>query len=154
MITTHLSLREIEREGSYYRGKITSIIKDMQSRTDLFLEDNVSIFKPGLLLNPGAFQEEFQKQVLTDNSTHIDTLITEMSDVMAKRARVQARTVLDYVGERPRRYSGAIMGTTSDERFESARYEMIDKLKRGTGKINGNPLLTKHYLQSYPETKL
>lgn len=52
---------DLERDVRYYRQHIQSVLQRVVDSADGFLEENVSIFKPQLLLDTKKFQEEFKR---------------------------------------------------------------------------------------------
>lgn len=73
---------DIERDISNYRTLIKELLNKMKSRCNVFLDENLSIFKPTLLLNSTAFQHEFNQQVLMDLKRPIDDIILTMRCVV------------------------------------------------------------------------
>jgi len=128
----------MKRDVRYFREHIQKIIRQMLTRADDYLENNVTIMKPNLLLNVQQFQEEFTKEVITDIKKPVDDIVNEASSLIAQRAKTQSRSVLEYVATRPRLYSEAMIGAvtpTSENEFDTVRLQLIERLTRDTNEV-------------------
>jgi IS1 family transposase len=138
--------KDIERDVTFYRQHVTMLLNQMTQRCDAFLESNITIFKPQLLSDPVQFQQEFQREVLMDVAKPIDDLVLEMSNLLSQRARTQSRSVMDYVGSRPRKHAGSMIGSIqhNDGQFDTSRLELIEKLRRDVKSVLTTHDHTKH----------
>lgn len=110
----------------------------MLARADNYLENNVTIMKPNLLLDSKEFQKEFTKEVLPDIKKPVDDIVSEASSLIAQRAKTQSRSVLEYVATRPRLYSEAMIGSvtpTTENEFDKTRLQLLERLTRDTSEV-------------------
>ena len=128
--------KDIERDVLYYRQHVKLLVSQITERCEQFVQENVSIFKPTLLLDTKQFQQEFQRTVLMDVTKPIDDVIIEMSDLISTRSRMQARSVMEFVGNRPKRYAESMIGqinphpATNDSQFDAVKGELVERLRR------------------------
>ena len=138
---------DMERDIKYYSQHLETMIDKSMDRADEFIDENVSIFKPKLLMDSREFQKEFIRCVLSDLHVPIDDTINDMSNVVSKRARQQAKSVIEYVGSRPKRanISGAMIGSinfnssSQESQFDQMRQEFLERLRR-----DSNDVLRRH----------
>lgn len=130
---------ELARDTRYYRQHIQVMLQQFSQRADHFLEKRVTIFDPSFLMDSQKFQAEFDREVLVDISKPIDNVVVEVSELISIRAKAQAKAVMEFIGTRPRRVSGAMVGTVQDGHLESVRFDMMEKLRY---EIKG--ILTQH----------
>ena len=121
---------ELDRDLEIYRGRGKSIIEQIIQSTDTFLDQNVSLLKPELLLHPNRLQEAFTSAVVIDAKRHMTNLAIEISELLTNRAKTQARNAVDYLGTRPRRYhGGSVSNIIHDARFDNIRKTMNTSLQ-------------------------
>lgn len=136
-IEENMSLFEedINREVAHFRQQIQKLLNNLLLRGEAFLDENISIFKPELLYDRKAFELAFQRDVTLDIGKPIDDVISDMNDLISKRAKVQAHAVGIYLGSRPSRYSNEIVGKVRafedpESLFSSSRQAFHDRLRR------------------------
>jgi small GTP-binding protein len=123
-------LTDLDRDTKHYRQRITDIIDRVKMNMDTFLNDNITIMRPQLLMNPSLFQKELTLHVKTDLAQPIDEVISELSDVVSQRATHQAKGVLQYLGDRPKRFANDMVGLP-DDTFSDVRYSILEKVRKG-----------------------
>jgi len=124
-----LALKDLDRDLQHYRLQIDNNLMNIIGKCDNYLDKNVTIFRPDLFFNMSKFQSEFLEQVLSGFAKPIDETLSEMSVLVGLRAKLQAKAILEYIGERPRRYSKDMVGVIRDEQFDGLRHELLDKLR-------------------------
>ena len=62
---------DIERDVLYYRQHVKLLVAQITERCERFVEDNVTIFKPSLLMDSKQFQSEFQQAGKASMSIYI-----------------------------------------------------------------------------------
>ncbi len=106
---------------------------------DDFIDSRVSIFNYNLLMDKQLFAQEFERDVNLSLSQPINDLVVELSQLLSQRARIQAKSVIEYIGNRPAassKKSLPFLGALPfDSEFEKIRYELVDKLKRDTSHV-------------------
>ena len=71
-----------------------------------------------------------------DVTKPIDDVLVEMSDLISTRSRMQARSVMEFVGTRPKKYSDSMIGhinahpVTNDAQFDAMKSELVERLRR------------------------
>ena len=105
---------DMERDVKFFQQQLSVVFDNYISRSDKFLEDNVTIFKPAFLLDEKALQKAFSSEVLLDLTHPIEDILKEVSAVVEKRARTQAEAVAAYIGTRPSQYSTEMLGNSGD----------------------------------------
>jgi len=60
---------DIERDVLYYRQHVKLLVAQITERCERFVEDNVTIFKPSLLMDSKQFQSEFQQAGTASSSS-------------------------------------------------------------------------------------
>lgn len=128
---------DIARDTRYFKTHIDSLCEQLAKRGKLFLENNISLFQPALLLDNERFTQEFNTKVVMDLKRPLDDIATELSDLISQRARTQARHVIEFVSLRPRTATKSMVGNVShfDAEFDKVRFELIEKLKRDTANV-------------------
>jgi len=103
--------------------------EQLLQRGKAFFDDSISVFNLPLLLDNDKFSSEFNTRVVMDLETPVDDVVKEVSELISQRARIQARSVIEFVGTRPRTVSKSMIGNVSsfDAEFDRVRYELIDK---------------------------
>ena len=96
----------------FFQQQLGVVFDNYVSRSDKFLDDNITILKPRFLLDEKALQAAFSREVLLDLSQPIEDVLKEVSAVVEKRARTQAEAVGAYIGTRPSQYSAEMLGSS------------------------------------------
>eukprot|EP01041_Mallomonas_annulata_P004479 gene4479-8914_t len=154
--TMNLFTNDLQRDIQNYNITMSKLFDDLDKRCDIFLNERVSLFRPDLIFDIKKFQNEFNKEVLLDMSSPVDSALNDVSAMVVQRGRTQARVVLEYVGNRPKRFSAintssslssSLLGVTGnsgggvgvnvlrDDTFDAVRYEMLDRLRREVGDV-------------------
>lgn len=131
-------MSDMDRDVAHFKHRINSLLDGLIQRADEFFDANVTIMKPKLMLDPKSFQEAFTRDVLTDIAAPIDDIIQDVSDLVAKRAHTQAEAVATYIGTRPSRYAGKILGSghlPPTDMFTSSRHVLLERLRRDAGEV-------------------
>lgn len=129
----------MHRDSKYFIQSIHNLCDQSKKRMDDFIDSRVSIFHYDLLMDKQMFAQEFERDVNLSLSQPINDLVVELSQLLSQRARIQAKSVIEYIGNRPAaatKKSLPFLGTLPfDSEFEKIRYELVDKLKRDTGHV-------------------
>lgn len=128
--TLGLFVKDLKRDLQHYTRLIDSVILQLDTRCDVYLNERISIWRPRILLDKKAFEEEFARDVIIDVLTPINAALADASDMVCERGINQAKSVLEYVGNRPKRLASGMVGTVSTPRFEYVRSDLLDILKR------------------------
>lgn len=104
----------MERDIKFFQQQLGALFDNYIRRSDKFLDDNITIFKPTFLLDEKALQTAFSSEVLLDLTHPIEDILKEVSAVVEKRARTQAEAVGAYLGTRPSQYSSEMLGGSGD----------------------------------------
>jgi hypothetical protein len=135
----------MERDVKFFQQQLGVVFDNYISRSDKFLDDNITIFKPAFLLDEKALQTAFSSEVLLDLTHPIEDILKEVSAVVEKRARTQAEAVGAYIGTRPSQYSTEMLGsngshqinlselstsTDSNSGFQATRLILQERLQR------------------------
>ena len=126
----NLAFKDLDRDVQHYHIQINQLFNNLLKRCDEFLDTHVTIWRMDLLLDAKKFQNEFINNVLIDISIPLDNILNDMSILISLRGKTQAKAILDFIGDRPKRYSKGIIGIIKDENFDSIRYELMEKLRR------------------------
>ena len=131
MIEDHMNLfkADCNRDTTHYRQRVSDIVERLRVSLDTFLSDNISLTRPQLLLDSNSFQKELISHLRQDLAKPIDIVIEEMTNIILERAQIQARSVLEFLGTRPQRYEGAIIGRIPDEHFSDTRTDLLVKIR-------------------------
>lgn len=141
-------MKDMDRDLRYFKQHIETITQQMIGRSDTFLEENISIFNPSLLLDSKSFQNQFNKDVIIDIETPINQIIEELSTLISQRARVQARSVIEYIGNRPKKYSDSMIGNVQqDSEFDNIRHQLVEKLMKDSHAVIYNHNQEKNVLK-------
>ena len=95
-----------------------------------FIDARVSLLNYSLLLDKQQFAQEFERDVNLSLNQPINDLVVELSDLLTQRARIQAKSVIEYIGNRPlasavTKKSLPFLGALPfDSEFEKIRYEL------------------------------
>ena len=135
-----MTFLDMERDVKFFQQQLGGLFDNYISRSDKFLDDNISIFKPSFLLDEKSLQNAFSNEVLFDLTHPIDDVLKEVSAVVEKRARTQAEAVGAYIGTRPSQYSSKMMGVDK-ENFE------ISASFNNTGGFEATRLILQERLQ-------
>lgn len=98
----------------FFQQQLGVVFDNYITRSDKFLDDNVTIFKPAFLLDEKSLQTAFSNEVLLDLTHPIEDILKEVSAVVEKRARTQAEAVAAYIGTRPSQYSNEMLGSSGN----------------------------------------
>lgn len=128
--TLELFVKDLQRDLQHYTRVIDGVILQLNARCEDYLKNRVSVWRPKILLDKAAFEEEFARDVVTDVLSPINAALAEASDLVCQRGLTQAKAVLEYVGHRPKRYASGMVGTVYTPGFEYVRMELLDTLKR------------------------
>jgi hypothetical protein len=79
---------------------------------------------------PVAFQQELEQHVEADLAAPIDSVVDEMARVVGERAQLQAKAVVSYLGARPKKFDGVMIGVP-DNHFKDIRHEMLAQVRGG-----------------------
>jgi hypothetical protein len=126
---------DMEREIKLFRINIKTLLQQVSDRCDKYLERKISILNSSFLLDTKLFQEEFSREVLMDLNQPIDDILVDMCNLISKKSKVQARSVVDFVGNRPKKHRDSIVGsvnfvTPEDTQFDASKYELIERIRR------------------------
>lgn len=124
---------DMEKDIMVYQMRIDKIFADIIRKADVFFDDNISVFKLGLLMEPEEFRKKFREEVLVDIKKPVDDIIHEVSDLVFKRSKAQAAYILSHLGDRPQKmYSINLQGEYSQSAVDHIAQEMLAKLRQNT----------------------
>lgn len=131
---------DINKEVAFFRRQIHAILDNVQLRGEAFLDENISIFKPKLLFDRKAFELAFERDVAFEIGQPIDDVISDISELILKRAKSHAHAVDAYLGSRPKRYSKEIIGQVRGlddpgNLFTASRQTLLERLRRDISEI-------------------
>ena len=86
---------DLQRDTRYYRQHVQAIIHQLIQRADAFLEAKVTLFNAEMLMDSRKFQDEFNREVLVDITKPVDDIVLEVSELVAMRAKAQAKAVME-----------------------------------------------------------
>ena len=134
---------DVDREINLFLKNIKILLYQITERCDKFIDENIKLNNYNFLLNSDSFIEEFNRQVLMDINQPIDDIIKEMCSIISNKTRVQARTVVNFVGNRPKKHEDSIIGamnfiSQNDSEFDASKYEVIEKMRRNVKSVLTN----------------
>lgn len=134
---------DMERDVKFFQQQLGVVFDNYISRSNKFLDDNITILKPAFLLDEEALQKAFSSEVLLDLTHPIEDVLKEVSAVVEKRARTQAEAVGAYIGTRPSEYSAEMLASSSSHQsvvdlsttdssagFQATRLILQERLQR------------------------
>ena len=121
---------DLRRDIQHYKQRILTVVERCGISMDSFISDNITPLKPQLLLSNQAFQVELSKHVDSDLATPINAIVAEMANVVSERMAHQAKAVVQYLGSRPQRYEGVIVGHVPKEQFLQVRNDLLAAVKK------------------------
>jgi DNA-directed RNA polymerase beta subunit len=126
---------DLERDLRYYKEHIQKLFTQLEKRIDDYLEESISIFNMHNLLDNKKFQEDFLKATATDLSTPIDEVLQEVSELLATRSRLQAKSALEYIGHRHQRLQGKMIGSVYETQFDNMRGDILNRFRDDVSEI-------------------
>lgn len=136
---------DMKRDVRFFQQELGVIFDNYIKRSDKFLDENISIFKPGLILDSDALSAAFSKEVLLDLTHPIEDVLQEVSAVVEKRAKTQAEAVATYIGTRPSQFSNEMLGhgrdgaliddLSSSGGFQATRIKLQERLSRDANDV-------------------
>lgn len=132
-----LFLRDLNRDVHLYRANVEKIIESIREKTRFFLNEKVSIFNPKLLLDTDAFREEFRKDVLFEVSKPVDDILEDIGKLVSQRSRVHAQTIVEYVGNRPKKYANNVgaVAVPNQTEYDGLRAVIVEKTKNSVSDV-------------------
>ena len=132
---------ELEKEITFLRSSIKTILFQINNRCDKFLDQNLTILKPSLLMDSVLFQEEFNREVFMDVSKPIDDVIVDMCNLISKKSKNQANSVMNFVGSRPSKHKDSLFGFVNsmnldEQQFEVSKFELKERIRRNINQIH------------------
>lgn len=126
---------DMEREIKLFRINIKTLLQQVSDRCEKYLERKITVLNSSFLLDTKSFQEEFSREVLMDLNQPIDDILVDMCNLISKKSKVQARSVVDFVGNRPKKHRDSIVGsvnfvTPDDTQFDASKYDLIERIRR------------------------
>ena len=103
--------QDLDRDIKYYTLQINNIIQTLSNHIDVFLNNNISIYKISFLFDSEEFKKAFEKEVIYDISKQIDHIIDELMSLITTRFNNQNRSSLEYINNRIKKYSNDMIGT-------------------------------------------
>lgn len=124
---------DMQKDILVYQMRIDKVFTDIIRKAALFFDDNITVLKLGLLMEPETFREKFRNEVLIDIKKPVDDIIHEVSDLIFKRSKAQAAYILSHLGDRPQKmYSINLQGEYSQSAVDHIAQEMLAKLRQNT----------------------
>ena len=120
----------MHRDSKYFIQSIHNLCDQSKKRMADFIDARVSLLNYSLLLDKQQFAQEFERDVNLSLNQPINDLVVELSDLLTQRARIQAKSVIEYIGNRPlasavTKKSLPFLGALPfDSEFEKIRYEL------------------------------
>ena len=126
---------DMAKDIALYHLRIEKIFNQLLTNADAFFDENISIFKLGLLMDNAAFKKKFEDDVLMELNKPIDDVIHEVSDLIFKRSKKQADYIISHLGERPVQYSINLQGELNQSAVDGIAQEMLMKIRSSTHSI-------------------
>jgi ethanolamine utilization protein EutP (predicted NTPase) len=131
-----LFLLDLNRDVQLYKGNVDKIIESIREKTNFFLNQKVSIFNPHLLLDSDAFRKEFEKDVLFEISKPVDDILEDIGKLVSQRSRVHAQTIVEYVGNRPKKYANNVgVAAPNQTEYDGLRAIIVEKTKNSVSDV-------------------
>lgn len=124
-----LAFRDIHRDVQLYQQRIDDALNAFSRRAERFLDEKLSIWNTDIFLNRSRFEQELAQHMVTDFSQPVEDTLKDIGELVSQRSSVQAKSILDFLGDRPRIHAHSMVGRVSDERFDSLRSDLVQKLR-------------------------
>ena len=139
-------VEELEREINVLLQQIQLLLNQMKARCSKFLDQKLTMMNSYSLLTTDLFGEEFKQAVLMDLGSHIDDIVQEMCKVITRKSKIQANSVVSFVGNRPRKFGDSLVGPVNpidgdDAHFDATRIEV--RLRRNVKSVVESNLQSK-----------
>lgn len=128
-------LTDLDREINLFLQHMKLLLNQIKERCSKFLDLKLTIMNSFSLLNSEQFEEEFNREVMMDLNHPIDDILQEMCNIITKKSKIQSKSVVSFVGNRPRRFGDSMIGpvnllSSDDATFDAAKFELMERLRR------------------------
>ena len=121
---------DMRRQFAYHLTRIENIIARMVNRGDAFFEETIRIGRIFDLINSDRIRGEFERAVIGDTETRIDTTIDELIDWMVEQDLRTWEAVTDYIDRRRlSKYEEGLIGEVSGQ-FRYDRRSLLESVSK------------------------
>jgi hypothetical protein len=93
---------DMKKEFELQQGRLDNIVYELSERGNRFFDDFITMQNVIDLMKRNVVNQKFEKHVIADLSTRVETHISEVIDWMLDRKYRQWKAVTDYVNKRAR----------------------------------------------------
>jgi hypothetical protein len=123
---------DIHKDVLGYLDPISQSLEYLNQHASIYIDREINIVNVRKLMHAKDVAAAFEKEVFLDISSTIDTSIHDIVSAVERRAVVQLRRTVEYVGERERRYrhSGPGIASSRPKHEEIVRNDLKDIMVR------------------------
>ncbi|MGH2616638.1 MAG: dynamin family protein, partial [Thermomicrobiales bacterium] len=123
---------DMRRQFTYHLTRVENIIARMLQRGDAFFEETIRIGRVFDLLNKDKIRGEFERQVVANTETQIDTVVDELIDWMVEQDLRIWKSVTDYIDRRRlTQYEEGLIGEVGGQ-FRYDRRALLESVAKRT----------------------
>ncbi|KAL0489293.1 hypothetical protein AKO1_010617 [Acrasis kona] len=129
----------MKKEFELQQNRLDGIIYALTERANLFFDEYITLSNVTNIINKDVVSQKFQKQVIGDLSTKIETHISEVIDWMLDRKYKQWKAVTDYVNKRAKVSTNEekLVGSLQSE-FNFNRKELLLSIGQSADSVLSN----------------
>ncbi len=123
---------DMRRQFAYHLTRVENIIARMLQRGDAFFEETIRIGRVFDLLNKDKIRGEFERQVVANTESQIDTVVDELIDWMVEQDLRIWQSVTDYIDRRRlTQYEEGLIGEVGGQ-FRYDRRSLLESVAKRT----------------------
>jgi small GTP-binding protein len=121
-------LNDITRDIKYVSQNIDMIFNNLIISANNFFDNYITLSNIRMIFNTSELNNIFMKEVLTDINIPINTILKDVSNLIANRAQTQSEAIIAFIGTRSKKHANEMIGSVKSYDFEKVRQEYVDDL--------------------------
>jgi len=91
---------EMKKDFDYHLGRIENILLKMETRANLFIDDQIKLTNVFKLLTSNEIKHKFEKEVIGSTTHEIELQISSLIDWIVEKNIKQWSSIMDYINQR------------------------------------------------------
>lgn len=125
---------DMRRDFKYHLSHVDNVLYAMAERGNRFFDDTIRIQRVFDLVNADRVRGMFERQVVADTATQVDTYTHELIDWLVQEDYRQWQAVTEYLNKRIAHHEGRMVGKM-DGKFEYNRQALLESVGRSAREI-------------------
>jgi hypothetical protein len=125
---------DMRRDFRYHLSHVENVLHEMLARGVEFFDETVRLRRVFDLVNAERVRGEFERRVVADTVSQVETHVGELIDWMVERDFQQWQAVMEYLNRRSMQHEGRIVGQVGGQ-FERSRRELLASVGRAARQV-------------------